>query len=545
MQKSRLHTLSSGADLNPPLLFTNPFSYVPHPLCLEAARELRMLIEENKEWEEELRKGKMFGVMVVRENGRNENNGNNGNNGTNGTNGENGYDEAKELFYLAAFSGQLNGESEVEGFVPPIFDVGQSTYFQQEMHEIELLVGDKEERRRRSEALQDWLFRQYKCRNARGEEKDLIEIFTDFYRGKMLKQENFARNAASHHIPSGSGECCAPKLLQYAYLHGLAPLCMAEFWVQKSFEDKKTRKEEDETNVDFEDEKTRRREDKTYVDFEDEKTGKREDEVAPRQYKEQRFRELNSSEIRHDGRFYPACHKKCRPILSFMLEGLPVEESQMEHQDSKLLDDVRIVYEDAHILVIDKPSGLLSVPGRGTLKSVADWLRSRHPLPDFWFVHRLDQDTRGLLVIAKDEGTYKNLQQQFIRHEVQKTYEALVDGVVVGDEGKIKLRMRPDPDDPPRQIVDMNHGKQAVTRWKVVERLGGQTRVELYPDTGRTHQLRVHCAHPAGLNAPIHGDRLYGVSENPDSNLCLCAKRIKLKVEGEKKTFETKLDKKE
>ena len=519
MQKSRLHTLSSGADLNPPLLFTNPFSYVPHPLCLEAARDLRMLIEENKEWEEELRKGKMFGVMVVRENGRNENNGNNGNNGTNE---ENGYDEAKELFYLAAFSGQLNGESEVEGFVPPIFDVGQSTYFQQEMHEIELLVGDKEERRRRSEALQDWLFQQYKCRNARGEEKDLIEIFTDFYRGKMLKQKNFARNAASHHIPSGSGECCASKLLQYAYLHGLAPLCMAEFWVQKSFEDEKTRKEEDEMDV----------------DSDGKKTGEREEEFEHRRNKEQRFREMIASEIRHDGRFYPACHKKCRPILSFMLEGLQVEESLLDQQGTELLNQVKLVFEDAHILVVDKPSGLLSVPGRGDLKSVADWIRSCHPLPDFWFVHRLDQDTSGLLVIAKDEATYKDLQQQFIRHEVQKTYEALLDGEVVGDEGKIKLRMRPDPDDPPRQIVDMNHGKQAVTRWKVVEQLGGQTRVELYPDTGRTHQLRVHCAHPEGLNAPIHGDRLYGCSENPDSNLCLCAKRIRLKVGGEEMEFE-------
>ncbi|MBR1465917.1 MAG: RluA family pseudouridine synthase [Bacteroidaceae bacterium] len=532
MQKSRLHTLSSGADLNPPLLFTNPFSYVPHPLCLEAARELRMLIEENKEWEEELRKGKMFGVMVVRENGRNENNENNGNNG------ENGYDEAKGLFYLAAFSGQLNGKSEVEGFVPPIFDVSQSTYFQQEMHEIELLVGDKEERRRRSEALQDWLFQQYKCRNARGEEKDLIEIFTDFYRGKMLKQENFARNAASHHIPSGSGECCAPKLLQYAYLHGLAPLCMAEFWVQKSFEDEKIGRQEDETNVDFEDEKTRRREDETNVNFEGKRRGGQEDEETHHRNKEQGFREIISSEIRHDGRFYPACHKKCRPILSFMLDGLDVEESLLEQKGTELLSQVKIIFEDAHILVVDKPSGLLSVPGRGDLKSVADWIRSCHPLPDFWFVHRLDQDTSGLLVIAKDEATYKDLQQQFIRHEVQKTYEALLDGEVVGDEGKIKLRMRPDPDDPPRQIVDMNHGKQAVTRWKVVERLGGQTRVELYPDTGRTHQLRVHCAHPAGLNAPIHGDRLYGVSENPDSNLCLCAKRIRLKVGGEEMEFE-------
>lgn len=508
MQKSRLHILSSGADTNPPLLFTNPFSYVPHPLCVEAAHELRRLIEEHREWDDELRKGKMFGVLVVR-------------GGECPEIPESPVHNA-EIYYLAAFSGQLNGESEVEGFVPPIFDVGQSAYFQQEMHEIEQLVGDKEERKRRSEALQDWLFQQYKCRNARGEEKDLIEIFTDFYRGKMLKQENFARNAASHHIPSGSGECCAPKLLQYAYLHGLAPLCMAEFWVQKSFEDEKTRKEEDEMDV----------------DSDGKKTGEREEEFEHRRNKEQRFREMIASEIRHDGRFYPACHKKCRPILSFMLEGLQVEESLLDQQGTELLNQVKLVFEDAHILVVDKPSGLLSVPGRGDLKSVADWIRPCHPLPDFWFVHRLDQDTSGLLVIAKDEATYKDLQQQFIRHEVQKTYEALLDGEVVGDEGKIKLRMRPDPDDPPRQIVDMNHGKQAVTRWKVVEQLGGQTRVELYPDTGRTHQLRVHCAHPEGLNAPIHGDRLYGCSENPDSNLCLCAKRIRLKVGGEEMEFE-------
>ncbi len=480
MNDKRLHTLSKGAEANPPLLFTNPFWYVAHPLCVEAAKEVRAYIEGQEEWEDELRKGKMFGVLVVRSNGKNGSYGNNGNDGI----------EQGKILYLAAFSGQLNGESDVEGFVPPIFDVTSSDYFQQEMHEIEQMMDDKTVRRSRSEALQDWLFRQYRCLNARGEEKDLIKIFTDYYKKKMMKIENFSRNASSHHIPSGSGDCCAPKLLQYAYQHDLQPVCMAEFWVQK-------RKELSEP-----------------------------------------YRELPYSEVRMDGRFYPACHKKCRPILSYMLEGLEVEESHLERKDAALLNQVKVIYEDAQLLVIDKPSGLLSVPGRGGEKSVADWIGLHHPLPAYWFVHRLDQDTCGLLLIAKDEATYKELQQQFIRHEVKKTYEALVDGYVTGDIGRIKLRMRPDPDDPPRQIVDLEHGKQAVTRWKVVNRLESQTVVELYPDTGRTHQLRVHCAHSQGLNAPIHGDKLYGADNSPKDTLCLCAKKIAFKIGGNTMEFE-------
>ena len=489
---SRLHTLSKGAEANPPLLFTNPFWYVPHPLCVEAAKEVRAYVEGQEEWEDELLKGKMFGVMVVRINGGNGNYGINGSYGNNGNYGNNGKasDDSGRLYYLAAFSGQLNGESDVEGFVPQLFDVTKSDYFQREMHEIEQMRDDKAGRRDRSEGLQDWLFRQYRCLNARGEEKDLIEIFTDYYKSKMLRQENFEKNAASHHIPSGSGDCCAPKLLQYAYQHDLQPVCMAEFWIQKD---------------------TRLRE---------------------------TCHEMSYTEVRRNGRFYPACRKKCRPILLFMLEGLEVEESHLERRDAALLNQVKVVYEDAQLLVIDKPSGLLSVPGRGGEKSVADWIGLHHPLPAYWFVHRLDQDTHGLLLIAKDDATYKELQQQFIRHEVKKTYEALVDGDVIGDEGKIKLRMRPDPDDPPRQIVDQKHGKQAVTRWKVIERRDGQTVVELYPDTGRTHQLRVHCAHPQGLNAPIHGDKLYGADNSPKDMLCLCAKKTVVKIGESTMVFE-------
>ena len=475
MTDNRIHTIFAGADINPPLCFNNPFAYVPHPLCLLAAAAVREEVERHEEWDEELRRGKMFGVLIVRRREDEEKAG-----------------EKGEFRFLAAFSGQLNGKSEADGFVPPVFDVNRSETFMNEMREIEKMVDNRNERRRRSEALQDWLFCQYTLLNALGKRKTIMDIFTDYYRRKTLRQENYSRNASTHHIPSGTGECCAPKLLQYAYLNNLQPLCMAEFWIQSR-------------------------------------------STAGINQGPQLLSPLH--EVRHDGQFYPACHKKCRPLLEFMLQGVDVAKSQAERQEEVLMDQVGIVYEDEQVIIIDKPSGLLSVPGRGELKSVADWLGEKHGIQEFWFVHRLDQDTSGLLVIAKDETTYKNLQQQFIRHEVSKTYEALLDGNVKDDEGIIKLRMRPDPDDPPRQIVDPDHGKQAVSRWRVKERNGGQTLVELYPDTGRTHQLRVHCAHPQGLNAPIHGDRLYGKGITNGSKLCLRAKSITLTLNGERRTF--------
>ncbi len=468
MDRNRLHIFTQGADMNPPLVFTNPFSYVPHPLCVAAAAEVKHYVEQHKDWEEELGRGKMFGVLVVESEDDSEKSG---------------------LAYLAAFSGQLNGESELDFFVPPIFDVNSSAYFQEEMHKIEELIDNQEERKSRSEDLQEWLFCQYRFFNAQGEEKSLMDIFKDFYKEKMLKREHYERNAQSHHIPSGSGECCAPKLLQYAFLHHLRPLCMAEFWYEKSKEGQTT------------------------------------------------YRNYSNPEVRHHGSYYPACQKKCRPILSFMLRGLDVEESRTERQSTQLINKVEVVYEDDKVVVVNKPSGLLSVPGRNGQKSVADWLKDVHRTDTFWFVHRLDQDTSGLLIIAKDETTYKSLQQQFIRHEVRKTYVALLDGLVKGDEGKIKLRMRPDPNDPPRQIIDEEHGKQSVTRWRVTERTEHQTRVELYPDTGRTHQLRVHCAHPKGLNAPIHGDRLYGKTSSTSGRLSLHAKKLEIKIGGKLMTF--------
>ena len=418
----------------------NPFSYVPHPLCDSCWREVERFVDGRDDWKESLRGGKMFGVLVV---------------------------EVADvgICYLAAHSGQIGNYDTGDYFVPAVFDVNKSEYFQREMHEIESLVDNHSERKRRSESLQSWLFSQYEFLNGLGERRSVEWIFTDYYRRTMLHKGNFEKNASSHQIPSGSGECCGPKLLQYAFVHGYKPISMAEYWYNPAGD-----------------------------------SGGQ--DVVERVY--------GLEALRRHGVYYPACQSKCRPILSYMLEGLNVDEGLNLSVSGSLLDEVSVVYEDSRIIVVDKPSGLLSVPGRNGEVSLADWLERIHGLKEYYFAHRLDQDTSGLLVIAKDIATYKELQRQFVAHEVQKTYEALVDGVVEGDSGKIKLRMRPDPDDRPRQLVDEHHGKVSVTRWKVKERRGGQTLVELYPDTGRTHQLRVHCAHPLGLNAPIHGDRLYG-----------------------------------
>ena len=262
MTDNRIHTLFAGADINPPLCFNNPFAYVPHPLCLLAAAAVREEVERHEEWDEELRRGKMFGVLIVRRREDEEKAG-----------------EKGEFRFLAAFSGQLNGKSEADGFVPPVFDVNRSETFMNEMREIEKMVDDRNERRRRSEALQDWLFCQYTLLNALGKRKTIMDIFTDYYRRKTLRQENYSRNASTHHIPSGTGECCAPKLLQYAYLNNLQPLCMAEFWIQSL-------------------------------------------STAGINQGPQLLSPLH--EVRHDGQFYPACHKKCRPLLEFMLQGVDV-----------------------------------------------------------------------------------------------------------------------------------------------------------------------------------------------------------------------------
>ena len=447
--KNRLHILNVGAELNPPLLFTNPFCYEPHPLVKQAAEEVVNYLRSVEEWQEEISRGKMFGVLVVRkqEECQQKHDGN--------------------IYFLAAFSGFLNGENDMAYFVPPIYNLMTSKYFQEEQTRIESLIEQKQERKNRSEALQDWLFEQYQCRNARGDEQSVMQIFKDYYAAHTLKTENMERNAQKHHIPSGTGECCAPKLLQYAFLHHLEPLCMGEWWLGNS----------------------------------------------------------PKNEVRHEGVFYPACHNKCRPILSFMLQGVTMEESKTERENKKLIDACRVLRDTEDYVVIDKPSGLLSVPGRTDDASVRYWFVSRYDENTYYPVHRLDQDTSGILIIAKNETAYQLLQQQFVCHTVKKTYTALLDGEVEVDEGTISLPLRPDFDDRPRQMVDWEHGKRAVTDWRVLERKEGITRVAFYPHTGRTHQLRMHAAHQDGLNAPIVGDRLYG-KQTESTRLCLHASMI-------------------
>jgi tRNA pseudouridine32 synthase/23S rRNA pseudouridine746 synthase len=255
--------------------------------------------------------------------------------------------------------------------------------------------------------------------------------------------------------PSGTADCAGPKLLAHAYAHGLRPLALAEFWWG-----------------------------------------------AP-----------PSSGGRVAGAFYPACKDKCGPLLPFMLEGLRVTAPRVFSPVSVEAGELSIVFEDAWLVVVDKPSGLLSVPSRDTsvTDSVLARLRARYPRATGpLLVHRLDLDTSGLLVAALDPGTHADLQRQFLRREVHKRYVAWVQGHIRAEQGTIDFPMRVDLHDRPRQIHDPLHGKPAVTQWQVLERRGERTRVALFPLTGRTHQLRVHAAHPLGLGAPIVGDRLYG-----------------------------------
>ncbi|QSQ23489.1 RluA family pseudouridine synthase [Pyxidicoccus parkwayensis] len=268
--------------------------------------------------------------------------------------------------------------------------------------------------------------------------------------------------------PSGAADCAAPKLLAHAYRLGLQPIALAEFWWG-----------------------------------------------AP-----------PPSGGRVSGAFYAACRDKCGPLLPFMLEGLSVAPPRAFAPPAPTSEGLSILFEDEWLVVVDKPHDLLSVPGReaSLTDSVLTRLRARYPhATGPLLVHRLDLDTSGLLVAALDARTHATLQRQFLHREVHKRYVAWVQGLVKGERGTIDFPMRVDLDDRPRQIHDPVHGKRAVTEWQVLERRGERTRVAFFPHTGRTHQLRVHAAHPLGLGAPIVGDRLYG---HPGERLFLHAEAL-------------------
>lgn len=504
-----------------PKLFTCPFCYTPHPLAVMAADLVRQHLASRADWTEEIAQGKMFGVLVAK-------------------------DRSGQLGFLAAFSGNIGGRGTHDYFVPPIFDitlpdgyfrteeraitelnrqiialesstplrqaeerllnvrhqaddetarfkelarqhkaerdnlrqqglpsekeaelVRQSQFEKAELKRIERRwvaeIADaeaemnvakaeierlKELRRQKSEALQAWIFEQYVVLNARGESKTVRQIFAD-ERGTEP--------------PAATGECAAPKLLQFAFKNGYRPVAMAEFWWGKSPE----------------------------------------------------------GEVRHHGSFYPACHSKCEPLLNFMLQGLDVEPNPLRKQPTT---ELKIIYNDKWLAAIDKPAGLPSVPGKE--HSVSAYSIAREMFPEATgplVVHRLDMDTSGILLIAKTESVFKAMQLLFAFRRVKKRYVALLDGLLPTDSGTVNLPLRPDINDRPRQIVDFEHGKPATTRFSVVGRADGRTLVEFFPETGRTHQLRVHAAHHSGLNCPIVGDNLYG---KPAERLMLHAAEI-------------------
>ncbi len=440
-----MHTFQTPIDHIPlPEQFTYPFHYTPHPLCIVAAEEVQAYLQERTEWHEELQKGKMFGVLVVRN-----------------TEGKIGF--------LTAFSGNLSGSNHHDYFVPPVYDLlDPNGYFKQEEARISELnraietssAQDdidalKEERKQRSITLQQWIFRQFHLLNALGEEKNIEQIF----------EETAHRNP-----PAGTGECAAPKLLQHAYLKGFKPLAMAEFW----------------------------------------------------------WGDSPKGEIRRHGYYYPACRHKCEPILNFMLQGLDVEPNPLltSVTDATQLE---IVFEDDYLLVVNKPAGMLSVPGKTGQASVLSILQERYPdATGPILVHRLDMDTSGLLLAAKNKDTHAELQKQFEGRSVKKRYIALLDGIPQDKEPKgfIRLPLRPDFDNRPLQMVCFEYGKPAVTRYEILDTQNARTRIAYYPETGRTHQLRVHSAHPDGMNCPIVGDRLYG---QPSDRMYLHAERLEFR----------------
>ena len=374
--------------------------------------------------------------------------------------------------YLAAFSAKLDSSYFHEGFVPPVYEMTTPP------------VGTS---KAESQRLQRLLFANYHFINGKGESKNLLEIFKD-EKPIVPQEEWFNKSKIINHKskilpPSGAGECCAPKLLQYALTHGLKPLQLAEFWVG-----------------------------------------------AP-----------SKTEIRQEGTYYAPCSGRCGPILRHMTQGLDnlkiegVQKSCLEGAKKEFkvedLQKPEILFEDDYLIVVNKPAGLLSVPGKTDEPSVESLLGAKA-------VHRLDQDTSGLLVLAKTPEVYKTLQAYFQRRDIFKRYEAVCEPNQqskiknLKSEGIIDLPLLPNPYDRPRQMVSLEHGKPAITRYHIREyRADGTLLVDFYPLTGRTHQLRVHAAHPEGLDAPIVGDRLYGlksegVNELKNERLMLHAAEI-------------------
>ena len=521
-----LHRFTTSiSDIPLPERFTYPFCYTPHPLCVMAAEEVQNHLSKQSDWQEELSQGKMFGVLIVQT-------------------------EDGSIGYLTAFSGILAGKNIHPYFVPPVYDLLQPQGFfkieegnisainrrirrlEEDKKYIDLRSNltqttqsaqdalsiaktqlkeakDKRELLRKTgqldakeeaDLIRESQFQKAEYKRLERSWKDKIaslqveagnwekqiqelkaerkvrsaalqqQLFEQFrmlnYRGEVKTLCDIFEQTVHKTPPAGAGECAAPKLLQQAYLHHWKPIAMAEFWWGNS----------------------------------------------------------PKNEIRHHGYYYPACKGKCEPILRHMLQGLEVEANPMQQEAERGNEKLNIVYEDQWLLIINKPAGMLSVPGKERQTSIYDLARKAYPEADGpMIVHRLDMATSGLLIIAKDKKTHQHLQAQFKNRSIRKKYIALLDGIVPEDESTIELPLCPNPLDRPRQMVDTQYGKPAITYYQVLERTDKYTRIALYPHTGRTHQLRVHAAHPSGLHCPIIGDELYG---KKDKRLYLHAESI-------------------
>ena len=507
-----------------PEKFTFPFYYQPHPLCVLAAKQLQQHLTTQQEWQHdfgvdgnEAGTGKMFGVLLVKS-------------------------PQGEIGFLSAFSGKIADKNLLPGFVPPVFDMlAEESFFRSDLAcitEINSAVKEQQSNPRLAQLKQtlNQLEQDYqdeehtqrqtiiagraarKAQREHGEqtldktaldalltdlskqsvaEKNVLKYLkleweeriaavkaeldvllsslnqlkqqrkqlSNALQNKLFAQYRFLNGRGEEQSlaaifapttsptpPAGAGECAAPKLLHYAFKHGFEPLALAEFWWG----------------------------------------------VSPK------------SEIRQHQQFYPSCNSKCQPILGHMLQGLKVDDNPLEEnwaEDKEL----EILFEDDALVVVNKPSGLLSVPGKTITDSAYTRLQQRYPDVEGPFViHRLDMATSGLLVFALTKRANKSLQKQFISRSVEKRYVALLEGEVEQQNGQIKLPMRGDPVDRPRQLVCFEHGKPAETYWEKVSTINGRSKLYLYPKTGRTHQLRVHCAHHLGLDLPMVGDGLYG-----------------------------------
>lgn len=391
-------------------------------------------IEAHAEWRDEVSRGKMFGFLIT---------------------------DTGET--LKAYSGQICGRSDWDGYVPAIFDYLQPDgYFKtheaiitrlnheaQECNDSKRLAEIKNERKERSQALQRWLFSQFQITNPIGETQSLQQVFDEYAKRNNLRQTV---------PPSGTGECCAPKLLQYANTHGLKPLALVEFW----------------------------------------------------------YGESPKGEVRHHGMFYEPCQSRCQPIIWWMAGGQEINGLGARYSSGTVFGKLSVLYEDDWFVAVDKPSGMLSVPGKRSLPNVQEIIGCKA-------THRLDMDTSGILLAAKTDEAFAAMQRLFAQHdEVRKTYRAMLSHGSPSDaeeRGTISLPLSSDFLNRPRQCVDYEHGKEAVTDYI---RRGND--ILLCPRTGRTHQLRMHCAHRDGLNNPILGDPLY--SDTPADRMYLHAAKL-------------------